>query len=161
MLDTTKQVIDDLKHTSTMDQILDLRLFCILNLTLLGVAKDVFWKVDMNRAGEGARQLMKRVHETHKREAIFEFVNSDTRNRLLHQYKHDWGGEDYVDYGYVEEGYVEGAEFTRGSLAGRHPVGLIREAIKWWETVIDEIEHSAKSETLAECGRPAGANTTP
>jgi hypothetical protein len=142
MLDTTKQVISDLKDASTIDQILDLRLFWVLNLTLLGVVKDVFWKVDMNRAEATARKLMQQVYENHKSEGIFDFVNSDTRNRLLHRYEHDWDGEDYVEYGYVEEGYVEQAKLTRGSLAGKHPVGIIRQAIEWWETVIAEIERS-------------------
>ena len=75
MLDVTKRVIDDLKHASTMDQTLDLQLFWVLNFTLLGVAKDVFWKVDMNTADHGLRTLMKKAYENHKGQAIFGFVD--------------------------------------------------------------------------------------
>ena len=86
---------------------------------------------------------MKKIYKEYNNEPIFQFVDSDARNRLLHQYKYDYAGRDYVAYGYVEDGYVEQAEFTRSPFKGAHPVGLIRKAIEWWETVIEEIEHSS------------------
>lgn len=141
MLEVTKRALGDLKKASKLDEALDLRLFWILNVTLLGIVKDVFWNEDLNRAEENARKLMKNVYENHKNETIFEFVDSDSRNRLLHQYKRDWTGEDFVDYGYVEEGYVEQAEYIRPPFEGKHPVGLIRQAIKWWEGVVEDVEN--------------------
>lgn len=142
VLRTTKKVLADLERAFAKHEVLEFQLYWVLNLTLLGMVKNVFLDVDMNRPGDDVKEVMRSVYDERKSDPIFKFINSDTRDRLVHQYKQDWAGEDYISYGYVKEGYMKGKEFNRPSFEGRHPIGLIEAAIGWWKAVVADIEQA-------------------